>query len=118
MDLEMDDEIKMKWSSKYGSITTVTFVVYGEIKEHEVDMMSMILVEESGIDEWAVLAEKIPWQKAKMFDIERGMCLQWVFPDKLKKPKNIEKLLSKVMTFLKLKYESKGVKNYVYTRTT
>ena len=51
----MDDEIKMKWSSKYGSITTVTFVVYGEIKEHEVDMMSVILVEETGIDEWAVL---------------------------------------------------------------
>ena len=53
-----------------------------------------------------------------MFGIDRGMCLQWVFPDKLKKPKIIEKLLSKVMTFLKLKYESKGVKNYVYTRTT
>ena len=113
-----DENIKAKWTDKYGSITTVTFMIYGEMGNQDNGIINYAINDIFDIVKFAQFVEDIDKEKAELLNIHKGTCIQWVFPDKLEDIELIKETISDGLDFQRLKHECIGVSTDVYERTT
>tara|TARA_R100001015_G_C4634296_1_gene200545 strand:+ start:4495 stop:4851 length:357 start_codon:yes stop_codon:yes gene_type:complete len=110
--------IKAEWSRKYGKVTTINFIIYGEVGERDISVINYSLRKTFQLNKFIQTLEIIDSEKAEMFNMYRGTGIQWVFPNEIENQEKIIKLISEGLEFLKLKNECIGVSVDVYERTT
>lgn len=118
LEVSTDENIKEIWSDLYGKITTITFMIYGDIGERDNIILNYAIKDCLDIDTFAQTYEEIDVETAKTFNLYQGVCIQWIFPDELEFKKEVEELISNGLDFHRLKHECIGVETNVYERTT
>tara|TARA_R100000152_G_C6746929_1_gene170489 strand:- start:257 stop:616 length:360 start_codon:yes stop_codon:yes gene_type:complete len=115
---EYGQDVKAEWTEKYGSITIITFMVYGELGTQGNVILNYAIKDNFDIEKHAQLIEEIDKDKAELLNMYKGQCIQWVFPSKLKEAEHIRELISDGLTYQRLLHECIGVTTDVYERTT
>ena len=116
--MEDEEDIKVLWSDKYGSITVISFMVYGMLGTRDNYVLNIALQELIGHGQYAQLFESIDRESAEALNIQQGLFVEWIFPNKIDNTKEIINLISNGLTFQRLKHEHMGVTTDVYERTT
>jgi len=118
MEFYTNEDIKRIWSEDYGRITTITFMVYGDLGTR--DNLSINYAIRDGIEtkKFAQVFEEIDYDAAELYDLYRGTCIQWIFPDKLDNLEEITDLIESGLYHFRIKNECIGAIVDVYTRTT
>ena len=113
-----DDNIKAEWTEKYGSITTITFMIYGELGNKDNIVLNYAINDMFKVKRYAQFVEDIDLEKAELLNMHKGVCIQWIFPEELEDVELIRETISEGLTFQRLKHECIGVSTDVYERTT
>ena len=118
MEFYTDENMKRIWSEEYGRITTISFMVYGDLGKR--DNLSINYAIRDGIEnkKFAQILEEIDFDTAELYDLHKGICIQWVFPDKLENLEEITDLIESGLEYLRIKNECIGAIVDVYARTT
>ena len=113
-----DENIKAEWTEEHGSVTTVTFMVYSEFGIQDNLIINHAIADLLGMHKFAQFIEDIDLEKAELLNTYKGICVQWIFPDKLDNIEEIKETISDGLSFQRLKHECIGVSTDVYERTT
>tara|TARA_R110000824_G_scaffold166654_1_gene343440 strand:+ start:183 stop:554 length:372 start_codon:yes stop_codon:yes gene_type:complete len=113
-----DNNVKELWSNTYGNITTVTFMVYGDLGKRDNIIINYAIRDNFSIEKFAQTIEEIDWEMANLFGLYQGTCIQWIFPSKLKEVDLLTEMISEGLEYHKIKHECIGVSTDVYERTT
>ena len=113
-----DENIKAEWTEEYGSVTTVTFMVYSEFGIQDNLIINRAISDLLGMHKFAQFIEDIDLEKAELLNTYKGYCIQWVFPDTLDNLEEIKETISEGLDFQRIKHDCIGVSTDVYERTT
>tara|TARA_R100000995_G_scaffold51033_1_gene24658 strand:- start:326 stop:679 length:354 start_codon:yes stop_codon:yes gene_type:complete len=113
-----DENVKAEWTEEYGSVTTVTFMVYSEMGTQDNLIINHAIGDLLNMKRFAQFIEDIDLEKAELLNTYKGICVQWIFPDKLDNIEEIKETISDGLSFQRLKHECIGVSTDVYERTT
>lgn len=116
--MEYSEDVKVQWTELYGAITTITFMVYGEIGKQDNTVLNYAIKDVFDLEKYAQLIEEIDKDKAELLNLYQGYCIQWIFPTKLEEVEVIKNLISDGLDYQRLKNECIGVTSDVYERTT
>ena len=112
-----DNEIKQVWSLKYGKITTISFMIYGNLGERDNLIVNHALKERLGIKKFAQIWEDVDAEMAELFGLYQGTCVQWIFPSEIDTDEVVH-LISEGFEHYRIKHELMGATVDVYSRTT
>ena len=115
---EYNENIKAEWTEEYGSITTITFMIYGDLGTQGNIILNYAIKDNFDIEKHAQLIEEIDKEKAELLNLHKGMCIQWIFPSKLKEAECVKNMISDGLSYQRLLHECIGVTSDVYERTT
>jgi len=65
---------------KYGSISTVTFVIFNKIGTRDNTIINHALKDLLGLKTSIQQIEKLSKKQGSVFDLGEGTCIQWIFP--------------------------------------
>jgi len=115
---EYTEDVKAEWTEEYGSITTITFMVYGDLGTKENIILNYAIKDNFEINKYAQLIEEIDKEKAELLNMYKGLCIQWIFPNDLKEAEDVKDIISDGLSYQRLLHECIGVSKDVYERTT
>lgn len=118
MEFHADEDMKRIWSEDYGRITTITFMVYGNVGKRANISINYAISDSIKNKKFAQILEEIDYETAELHDLHQGTCIQWVFPDKLGNLEEITDLIESGLEHFRIKNECMGAIVDVYTRTT
>ena len=118
MEFFTDKNVKRLWSEKYGRITTITYMVYGDIGKRTNLSINYAIRETIQQKKFAQVLEEIDYEKAELYGLYQGTCIQWIFPDKLEELDNVLELIESGLDHFRIKGECIGAIVDVYARTT
>lgn len=107
-----NDEQIQHWIENYGLATSFTFVIYGEMKQHEIDLLIKGLV--LGLDEiengkFAIFFDTINEEQAVAWNVYQGTSLSFVFAgDYSSFEKEIKMVVLDGLEYLRYKAEYLG----------
>jgi len=109
----MFNEDIMDWVEKFGSVTTHTFMVFGDftVKDNAIINKGLTLTlvnERFDTTRYIQLVRKVENEEAEESNIQRGWNLQWVFPGDFQH-EFVPMLISDGLTHLRLKHEYLGM---------
>ena len=113
-----DENIKAEWTEEYGSVTTVTFMVYSEFGIQDNLIINHAISDLLGMHKFAQFIEDIDLEKAELLNTYKGYCIQWIFPDELDNIEELQEIVSEGLDFRRIKHDCIGVSTDVYERTT
>jgi|TARA_R100000030_G_scaffold96664_2_gene85025 hypothetical protein len=104
----LQDEVIMHWIDEYGVATKFTFMVYGQLKEEEVDLLikGLVLQLEGKYTtkNMAVFFDEINEEQAVAWNTYRGTSLAFIFAgDILKYEPLVQAIIEDGLEFLKYK---------------
>ena len=118
LDVSTFSEIKQQWFNEYGEIKTITFFVYGPFNEKNMMVINYALQDLLEVEEFAQTSEVIDWETAELYDIQQGLCLQWIFPPTFELEQVAKCLISDGLDYQRIKHEFYGEFDNVHERTT
>ena len=118
MEIHKSNNIKQEWTNIYGKITIFNYMVYGDIGERDLSVISHAIKKSFGLKKFIPMLEHINFEMAELFNLYQGTHIQWVFPDEIKETKKVIHLISEGLEFQRIKSEFLGVTVDVYERTT
>ena len=118
MEFYTDDNVKELWSETHGKITTNTYMIYGELGKRDNLVLNYAIRDNLIVDKFAQTMEEIDYETAQLFGLYQGLCIQWIFPNKLEEIEIIKEIISEGLDYHRLKHECIGETVDVYTRTT
>ena len=112
-----DNDIKQAWSLKYGKISTISFMIYGDLGERDNLIVNHAIKEQLGIKKFAQIWEDVDVEMAELFGVYQGTCIQWIFPSEIDTDEVVH-LISEGFEHYRIKHELMGATVDVYSRTT
>tara|TARA_R110000751_G_scaffold18636_3_gene56576 strand:- start:58 stop:417 length:360 start_codon:yes stop_codon:yes gene_type:complete len=113
-----DDDIVRLWENEYGSVTVVSFMIYGSIGKRDIKVINYAIRDNTPIEQFAQTAEVIDWEMAELFDVHLGTCIQWIFAGDFEHIELVKEIISDGLNYQRIKHECFGVFGDVYERTT
>ena len=118
MEFYTDSNVKQEWSNEYGQITTITYMVYGNIGKRDNVSINYAIRSAITSDKFAQTLEEVDWDKAQVYGLYRGTCIQWIFPSELKELDEVLRIIDSGLEHFRIKHECIGATVDVYARTT
>ena len=118
MEYYTDEDMKRRWSEKHGRITTITYMVYGDLGKRTNLSINYAIRETISGKKFAQVLEEVDYEMAELYGLYQGTCIQWVFPDKLEELNEILGLIESGLDHFRIKHECIGATVDVYARTT
>ena len=118
MEFYTDEDMKRRWSEKHGRITTITYMVYGDLGKRVNLSLNYAIRESISSKKFAQVLEVVDYDMAELYGLYQGTCIQWVFPDKLEELDDVLKLIESGFDHFRIKHECIGAVVDVYARTT
>jgi len=87
MEIHKSNDIKQEWTNIYGKITIFNYMVYGNIGERDLSVISHAIKKSFGLKKFIPMLEHINFEMAELFNLYQGTHIQWVFPDEIKETK-------------------------------
>jgi len=109
-----DDETIVEWIDRYGNATSFNFIVYGIIKDEDINMlmrgvMFQLLMDKQSIAAPWIVTDEIDEEKAVAMKTFQGMSVSFVFGGEvLMIEETIKKLVSDGLDYLRFKNEYLG----------
>ncbi len=107
-----NDGLIQKWITEYGKATSFTFLVYGKIKEDEVDLITKGILFGMDADkgEIAIFYDEIDEEQAYAWNTYQGTALSYVFAgDYSGVESKIVDLILSGLKFLRYKADYQGI---------
>lgn len=107
-----NDKLIQSWIEEHGTATSFTFMIYGSIKEEEVDLLTKGLL--FGLDiekgDLAIFYDEVDEEQACAWNTFQGTTLSYVFAgDFQKDEQRIKDLVMSGLFFLRYKADYKGI---------
>ena len=118
MEFYTDDNVKEIWTHDYGRITTITYMVYGDLGKRVNLSLNYAIRDTISTEKFAQLLEEVDWKSAELYGLYQGICIQWIFPDELKELDEVLEIITDGLEHFRIKNECIGATVDVYTRTT
>ena len=118
MEFYSDQNVKQLWTENYGQITTITYMIYGDLGKRDNISINYAIRDVISVKKFAQTLEEVDWEAAELYGLYQGICVQWVFPKELEELDEVLKLISEGLEHFRIKHECIGATVDVYTRTT
>ena len=118
MEFYTDDNVKEMWTEDYGKITTITYMVYGDLGKRVNLSLNYAIRHNISEEKFAQTLERVDYESAELYGIYQGICIQWIFPNELKELDEILELITDGLEHFRIKNECIGATVDVYARTT
>jgi len=117
MEFHTDDDIVRLWENEYGSVTTISFMIYSPIGKKDIMVLNYALRDKIPIKQFAQTAEEINWETANLFNVFQGICIQWIFMGDFKYMDLVEDIISDGLDYQRIKHECFGVFGNVHEKS-